>query len=82
MLCGNRGVVYHGLAGPVELAIVDVTAALEEVSEHTPQLVVVRRLEEVQPADVAEVRRQLLGVALAQHLQSLPSLSVGCRMGM
>jgi hypothetical protein len=63
-------VVYHGLAGPVELAVVDVAAALEEVAEHAAQLVVVGRLEEVQPPHVAQVRRQLLGVPFAQHLRN------------
>lgn len=67
---GSRegGGVYHGLAGPVELAVVHVAAPVEQVTEHAPQLVVVRRLEEVQPAHVAQVRGQLLGVPLAQHL--------------
>lgn len=58
-------IVYHRLAGPVELAVVDVPAPLEQVAEHAPELVVVGRLEEVEPPHVAEVRRQLLGVALA-----------------
>lgn len=47
------GIVYHGLASPVELAVVDIAAALEEIAEHPPQLVVVGRLEEVEPAHVA-----------------------------
>lgn len=67
-LCVNSsdsGVVYHSLAGPVELAVVDVAAPVEQVPEHAPELVIVRRLEEVQSPHVAEVRGQLLGVALA-----------------
>ena len=46
-------IVYHGLASPVEFAVVDVAAAVEQISEHPPQLVVVGRLEEVEPAYVA-----------------------------
>lgn len=58
-------VIYHGFAGPVELSVVDVAASLEQITEHASQLVVVWSLEEVQPADVAEVSRQLLRMPFA-----------------
>lgn len=63
------GVVYHGLAGPVELAVVDVAAPVEEVAEHAAQLIIIGGFEEVQSAHVAEVRRQLFWVPFAKHLE-------------
>ena len=41
--------------GPVELFVIDVALPLEQVLEQLPQVVVVGHLEEVEPADVAQV---------------------------
>jgi len=56
------------LAGPVELSVVGVALPVVEVLEELPEVAVVRRLEEVQPSDVAEVSGELLWAVLAQHL--------------
>jgi len=45
--------------------------AFAEVGEELPQVVIVRRLEEVQATHVAQIRRHLLGVVFAQHLGEL-----------
>lgn len=44
---------HHCLAGPVELAVVDEATSLVQIVEELSQVLVVRRLEEVQPAYVA-----------------------------
>lgn len=64
----NGSITYHRLASPIELAVVHESAFLVEALEQVPQVLVVRRLEEVQSADVSQVRRHLFRVAVAQHL--------------
>lgn len=75
-MCIPKRVAYHRLARPVELAVVHVALAVEEILEEAPQVVVVGRLEEVQPAHVPQVVGELLGVALAQHLDRGGALRV------
>lgn len=62
-------VTYQCLAGPVELAVVAVALAIEEVLEQAPQVIVVGRLEEVQTAHVPQIGGELLRMVLAQTLQ-------------
>lgn len=59
------GVVYHSFAGPVELAVVNVAAAFEQIAEHTAKLIVVGRLEEIQPSNIAEICSQLFRMPFA-----------------
>ena len=48
----------------------------QHTSEQLPKVVIVGRLEEVEPPHVAEVGGQLLRVALAQHLDGGGALGV------
>lgn len=56
--------IYHRLARPVKLAVVDVALSLEEILKDFPQIVVVRGLEEVQSPHVAQVCRKLFRMIL------------------
>lgn len=56
--------IYHRFARPVELAVVDVAFALEEILKDFPQIVVVGRFEEVQSPHIAQIRRKLFGMIL------------------
>lgn len=67
---------YHRLARPVELPVVHVALAIEQVLEQPSQIVIVGRLEKVQAAHVAEVVGKLLRVALAQDLDRGGALRV------
>ena len=66
----------HVPARPVELAVVDVALPVAEVLEQLAQVVVVRRLEEVESSDVAEVGGHFLRLAFAQDLDGGGSLRV------
>lgn len=48
------------LVGPVELVVIGVTHALEDLLEHVVAVLVVGRLEEVQPTCVAQVLCEFL----------------------
>lgn len=56
--------IYHRFARPVELAVVDVALALEEILKDFPQIVVVGRFEEVQSPHIAQIRCKLFGMIL------------------
>ena len=64
------------LSGPVELAVVGVALPVVEVLEELPEVAVIRRLEKVQPSDVAEVSGELLGAVFAEHLDGSRPLGV------
>lgn len=59
---------YHRFSCPIELAVVHVALALEQVLEDTPQVVIIRSLEEVQSPHVPQVVSKLLRVSIAQYL--------------
>lgn len=67
---------YHRLSRPVEFAVVHVALALEQILEDSPQVVIVGRLEKVQPPHVSQVVRKLLRVTVAQHLDRRRPLRV------
>lgn len=66
----------HRLAGPIEVHVCGESVSVIEVLEELAQILVVRCLEEIQTPDVAQIRRHLLRMSAAQHLDRRGSLRV------
>lgn len=67
VMIGN--VNYQSLSCPVEFAVVHVALAIEQILEQASQVVVVGRLEKVQPAHVPQVGGEFFWVTFAKTLE-------------
>ena len=59
---------HHGFARPVEITIMCEAFPVVEILEELPQVLVVGRVEEIEPANVAQVRGHLFGMTLTELL--------------